>query len=102
MSAPAPPALVAPAGPELFQAMAEPRRRQLLEALVSGVQEVGDLSRRCDMPRTLVTHHLGVLRRAGLVQFQRRHAVVRPECLETLRRYFDLALTAAAISTLPR
>jgi DNA-binding transcriptional ArsR family regulator len=91
-----------PAGPELFQALAEPRRRQLLEALVSGVQEVGELGRRCDMPRALVAHHLGVLGRAGLVQFQRRHAFVRPECLETLRRYFDRALTAAAISTLRR
>jgi len=102
MPAPAPPELAASAGAELFQALAEPRRRLLLEALVSGVQEVGELSRRCDMPRTLVAHHLGVLRRAGLVRFQRRHAVVRPECLATLRRYFDLALTAAAISTLPR
>jgi len=99
---PAPPELAASAGAELFQALAEPRRRLLLEALVSGVQEVGELSRRCGMPRTLVAHHLGVLRRAGLVQFQRRHAVVRPECLATLRRYFDVALTAAAISTLPR
>lgn len=99
-SEPEPPS--AASAPELFRALADPKRRLILEALVGGGQEVGELGRRCGLPRELVVHHLGVLQHAGLVQVRRRHASVRPERLEALRRYFDLALTAAAISSPPR
>jgi hypothetical protein len=41
-----------------------------------------------------------VLQRAGLVQQRHHLALVLPQGLAPLRRYFDLALTAAAISEL--
>jgi hypothetical protein len=43
-------------------------------------------------------HHLNILQRAGLIQQRHHHALVLPKSLAPLRRYFDLALTAAAIS----
>jgi hypothetical protein len=43
-------------------------------------------------------HHLTVLQRAGLVQQRHHLALVLPQGFAPLRRYFDLALTAAAIS----
>lgn len=82
-----------------FQALADPRRRQILEVLASGPCDVGELARRCGLPRPLTAHHLGVMQRAGLAHVRLRCASVRPEQLEALRRYFDDALTAAAISS---
>jgi DNA-binding transcriptional ArsR family regulator len=82
----------------LFQALADPRRRRILEVLAAGRRDVGDLARRCELPRALVAHHLTVLERAELVTVRRRQAHVRPERLAALRRYYDEALTTAAIS----
>ena len=82
-----------------FQALADPRRRLILEVLAAGPRDVGELAQRCGLPRPLTAHHLGVLQRAGLVQVRLRCAAVRPEQLAELRRYFDEALTSAAISS---
>ena len=82
-----------------FQALADSRRRQILEILAAGPQDVTELARRCGLPRPLVARHLSVMQRAGLVHVRLRRASARPEQLEALRRYFDEALTAAAISS---
>jgi len=86
------------APPAFFRALADPTRRRLMERLVSGPASAGDLARRLGLPRVNVSHHLGVLAGAGLVDLRARQAAVRPEALTRLRRYFDLALTTAAIS----
>jgi DNA-binding transcriptional ArsR family regulator len=83
---------------ELFRAFADPRRRRILETLAGGPLDVSELARRCAMPRQTAMHHLTVLQRAGLVQQRHHLALVLPKALAPLRRYFDLALTAAAIS----
>ena len=82
----------------LFRALSDPVRRRLLELLAPGPAQAGELARRLALPRVNVSHHLGVLAPAGLIEQRRRQAAVRPEALTRLRRYFDLALTAAAIS----
>jgi len=82
----------------IFRALADPTRRRLVERLVSGPASAGDLSRRLGLPRVNVSHHLGVLADAGLVSLRARKAAIRPEALTRLRRYFDLALSTAAIS----
>ena len=84
----------------LFRALADPTRRRLMEQLVSGPASAGDLSRGLGLPRVNVSHHLSVLAEAGLVDLRARQAAVRPDALTRLRRYFDLALTTAAISLL--
>ncbi|HEX7947039.1 MAG TPA: metalloregulator ArsR/SmtB family transcription factor [Phenylobacterium sp.] len=83
---------------ELFRALADPVRRQLLERLVAGPAAAGELARRMALPRVNVSHHLGVLAAAGLIDQRQRRAAVRPQALTALRRYFDLALTTAAIN----
>jgi DNA-binding transcriptional ArsR family regulator len=82
----------------LFRALADPTRRRLVEHLVAGPASAGELARRLGLPRVNVSHHLSVLADAGLVDLRARQAAVRPEALTRLRRYFDLALTTAAIS----
>ncbi len=83
---------------ELFRALADPVRRQLLERLVAGPAAAGELARRMALPRVNVSHHLGVLAAAGLIDQRQRRASVKPQALTRLRRYFDLALTTAAIN----
>jgi DNA-binding transcriptional ArsR family regulator len=83
---------------ELFRAFADPRRRLILETLAAGPLDVSELARRCAIPRQTAMHHLAILQRAGLVQQRHHLALVLPKGLAPLRRYFDLALTAAAIS----
>ncbi|MBU1376805.1 MAG: helix-turn-helix domain-containing protein [Alphaproteobacteria bacterium] len=92
--------MAAEAPVELLRAFADPIRRRLIERLVSGPSSAGDLARLLALPRVNVSHHLGVLAAAGLVDLRQRQAAVRPEALTRLRRYFDVALTTAAI-TLP-
>ena len=57
---------------DAFNAVAEPRRRAILELLASGERSVGDLVLRLRLEQPSVSKHLGVLRRVGLVR-ARRH-----------------------------
>jgi DNA-binding transcriptional ArsR family regulator len=53
---------------DAFKAIAEPRRRQIIDALVDGrAHAVGEVVERLRMPQPAVSKHLGVLRRVGLV-----------------------------------
>ena len=53
---------------DAFNAVAEPRRRQILEALAHGERPVNDLVARLDMSQPQVSKHLRVLRQVGLVE----------------------------------
>ena len=58
---------------DVFNAIAEPRRRQIIEMLAdTGELPVGDLVRRLRMPQPAVSKHLGVLRSVRLVAVNRR------------------------------
>ena len=52
----------------VFQALADPTRREILDALRSGGQPVGRLSGKFPISRPAVYKHLCVLREAGLVR----------------------------------
>ncbi|HEX4863496.1 MAG TPA: metalloregulator ArsR/SmtB family transcription factor [Acidimicrobiales bacterium] len=52
---------------DAFNAVAEPRRRQLLDLLSSGERSVNDLVEQLRLPQPLVSKHLRVLRQVGLV-----------------------------------
>jgi DNA-binding transcriptional ArsR family regulator len=60
----------------LFQALADPTRRELLERLRFGPLPVGRLAVGLDMSRPAVSQHLKVLRQAGLVS-ETREATLR-------------------------
>src|SRR6266540_4899707 len=52
---------------DAFNAVAEPRRRQILDVLASGEQPVNDLVRRLGIAQPQVSKHLRVLREVGAV-----------------------------------
>lgn len=53
---------------DAFNAVAEPRRRAILDALVGGERSVGDLVERLGVAQPVVSKHLRVLREVGLVR----------------------------------
>jgi DNA-binding transcriptional ArsR family regulator len=53
---------------DAFNAVAEPRRRQILDALAAGERPVNDLVAALDLAQPLVSKHLRVLREVGLVE----------------------------------
>jgi DNA-binding transcriptional ArsR family regulator len=53
---------------DAFNAVAEPRRRQILDLLAAGELPVNDLVTRLGVTQPLVSKHLRVLREVGLVQ----------------------------------
>ena len=53
---------------DTFNAVAEPRRRQILDALAGGERPVNDLVRLLGMGQPQVSKHLRVLREVGAVE----------------------------------
>jgi DNA-binding transcriptional ArsR family regulator len=53
---------------DAFNAVAEPRRRQILDLLAGGERPVNDLVTLLDLAQPLVSKHLRVLREVGLVE----------------------------------
>jgi DNA-binding transcriptional ArsR family regulator len=70
---------------DVFNAVAEPRRRQILDLLAGGERSVNDLVRELDLAQPLVSKHLRVLRAVGLVD-------VRDAGRQRLYRLHGLAL----------
>lgn len=53
---------------DAFNAVAEPRRREILDLLATGERPVNDLVRLLGMSQPLVSKHLRVLREVGAVE----------------------------------
>ncbi|MHB8731981.1 MAG: ArsR/SmtB family transcription factor [bacterium] len=57
---------------DVFNAIAEPRRREIVDALLDGrTHSVGEVVERLRMPQPSVSKHLGVLRKVGIVSVSR-------------------------------
>jgi DNA-binding transcriptional ArsR family regulator len=54
-----------------FNAVAEPKRRQVLDMLAKGERPVNELVKSLGWPQPQVSKHLGVLRKVGLVTERR-------------------------------
>ena len=54
-----------------FQALADPTRRQIVELLVSGERNAGEIASHFHVSRPAVSRHLRVLREHGLVRASR-------------------------------
>jgi DNA-binding transcriptional ArsR family regulator len=52
---------------DAFNAIAEPRRRQIVDVLAGGQRTVTELVAILDIPQPLVSKHLRVLREVGIV-----------------------------------
>ena len=84
---------------DAFNAVAEPRRRQILVYLAGDERQVGEIVVALGMDQPSVSKHLGVLREVGLVRVRRngRHRfyqtnaeAIRPlhEWTETFERFW--------------
>jgi len=82
-----------------FNAVAEPRRRQILTYLAGDERQVGEIVVAVGLDQPSISKHLGVLRRVGLVHVRRngRHKLyrtnaeaIRPvhEWTETFERFW--------------
>ena len=76
-----------------IRALAEPRRREILELVRNAELPAGEIATHFDVTRPAISQHLHVLRDAGLVSERRdgtrRLYRARPEGLTELRRYLD-------------
>jgi DNA-binding transcriptional ArsR family regulator len=70
---------------DAFNAVAEPRRREILDLLIDGERPVNDLVRVLGLAQPQVSKHLRVLREVGVVK-------VRDEGRQRLYRLNGLAL----------
>ena len=75
----------------VFEVLAEPRRRQILDLVRDGECAVSELVARLEMNQPAVSKHLRVLREAGLVRVrvdeQRRLYRLAPDPLRELDRW---------------
>jgi DNA-binding transcriptional ArsR family regulator len=73
---------------DVFNAVAEPRRRQLLDELADGERSVNELVERLGLTQPLVSKHLRVLREVGAVHVRddgrRRLYRIEAEALKPL------------------
>lgn len=78
---------------EAFRALSDANRRAILAAIQGGRRPVGEIARELDLSQQVVSHHLKVLRHAGLVsssQSGTRHLyAVRVEGLAVGKAFFD-------------
>lgn len=54
-----------------FKALADPTRRRILELLAQNELTAGEIAAQFDMTKPSVSHHLAILKSAGLVQDER-------------------------------
>jgi DNA-binding transcriptional ArsR family regulator len=80
-----------------FNAIAEPRRRHILELIAADERSVGEIADALDLEQPSVSKHLQVLRDVGLVTTRRsgRRILYRTNA-ETLRTVHDWCGTFAA------
>lgn len=77
----------------VLRAIAEPRRRKILQLVSSQELSAGEIASRFQVTRPAISQHLTVLKRAGLVcerrEGTRRIYRARPDGLAELRSFLD-------------
>ena len=78
---------------DALRAIAEPRRRAILELVAVDELAAGEIAAHFDVNRTTISQHLTVLKDAGLVAERRdgtrRLYRARPDGLDSLRRMLE-------------
>ncbi len=76
---------------ELFEAIAQPKRREILRQLAAGELSAGEIASRFSVTQPTISQHLKVLKETGLVSERRdgtrRLYSLRPEGLVDLRSF---------------
>ncbi len=72
----------------IFHALAAPKRQQILQLVRDEPRSVGEIAASCGASQQAVSHHLQVLKEAGLVDVQaqgrQRLYVVNPDAFESV------------------
>lgn len=83
---------------EVFEAIAQPKRREILRLLAAGELSAGEVAARFDVTQPAISQHLKVLRETGLVterrEGTRRLYSVRSEGLADLHEFLAEVLPA--------
>ena len=61
---------------EVFRALADPTRREILRLLRQGEMSAGDVSKHFDMSKPSMSHHFAVLKSADLVTTRREGQLI--------------------------
>jgi len=76
---------------DVFQALADPTRRRIVETLLAGEQQVGDVVEKAGIHQSGVSRHLRILHESGFVDMrpdgQRRLYALRPEPFHELEQW---------------
>jgi DNA-binding transcriptional ArsR family regulator len=78
---------------EAIRALAEPRRRRILELVANRELSAGQIASKFDVTRPAISQHLTILKEAGLVEERRdgtrRLYRTRPEGFADLRAFLE-------------
>src|SRR5262245_270091 len=78
---------------DVFQALADPTRRRIVEALRAGEQQVGEVVEKAGIHQSGVSRHLRILQEAGFVSMrpdgQRRLYSLEPEPFRELDNWLS-------------
>jgi DNA-binding transcriptional ArsR family regulator len=84
---------------EVFEAIAQPKRREILQLLVAGELSAGEVGSHFAVTQPAISQHLKVLKQSGLVSERRdgtrRLYSVRPEGLADLHGFLAEVLPAS-------
>lgn len=79
------------AAEDVFKALAVPQRREILRLVRNEPYSVGEIADHCGASQQAVSHHLQVLKDAGLVAMrregQRRLYLVNPDGFESVQAF---------------
>lgn len=86
-------------GSLVFKALGDPTRREILDRLRDGDLSAGDLAAGFDISKASISHHLNLLKQAGLVRVRRDgqrqiytlHTTVFQEAMQWLMTFFPAA-----------
>lgn len=78
---------------DVFQALSDPTRRRIVETLLDGEHQVGDVVEKARIHQSGVSRHLRILHESGFVTMrpdgQRRLYALRPEPFRELEAWLD-------------
>ena len=84
---------------EVFEAIAQPKRREILRLLAAGEMSAGEVASRFEITQPAISQHLKVLKETGLVSERRegtrRLYSVRPEGLGDLHSFLAQVLPSS-------
>jgi ArsR family transcriptional regulator len=57
---------------QVFKALADPTRRQILRLLADGDRPAGEIAAQFSISKPSISHHLNILKQAGLISDERQ------------------------------